>query len=78
MLSAEWLSISKVSMGQETQRICFLLERDGEEATRAWVERTLAIYRNAIQSPGSHASLADYRPSFEASITEFESWLKQR
>lgn len=64
-------------MEQEARRIHFLLERDGEEATRAWVERTLGIYRNAIASSGSHASLGDYRPSFEASIAEFESWLKE-
>jgi hypothetical protein len=64
-------------MGQETQRIQFLLERDGPDTTRAWVERTLAIYREAIQSHNHHASLSDYRPSFEASIREFEAWLKE-
>ena len=64
-------------MGQETQRIRFLVERDGEDAARDWVERTLAIYRNAIQSDGSHASLSDYRSSFEASIREFEAWLEK-
>ena len=60
----------------ETQRIAFLIERDGPKVTRAWIERTLAIYREAVKSPKSHASLPDYLPSFEASIREFEAWLK--
>lgn len=65
-----------MAMEQETQRIEFLLERDGPKATRAWIERTLAIYREAVESRKSHASLSDYLPSFEASIREFEAWLK--
>ena len=60
----------------ETQRIEFLIERDGPKLTRAWIERTLAIYREAVKSFKSHASLPDYLPSFEASIREFEAWLK--
>lgn len=68
--------LSKIMMWRETQRIQFLLERDGPDATKAWVERTLAMYRKAIESPNSHASVSDYRPSFEASIREFEAWLK--
>ena len=65
-----------MAMEQEAQRIEFLLERDGPKAARAWIERTLAIYRDAMESPKSHASLSDYLPSFEASIREFEAWLK--
>lgn len=67
---------SKVTMEHETRRIEFLLERDGPKTAGAWIERTLAIYREAVQSPKSHASLSDYLPSFEASIREFEAWLK--
>ena len=41
----------------------------------AWVERTLAIYRNALKSPAHHASKEHYRPLFEESIHAFEEWL---
>jgi hypothetical protein len=51
-----------------------LLRRDGYEATHAWVERTLSIYRAAIV-PGQHGSDPSYRPLFERSILEFEAWL---
>ncbi len=59
----------------EIERIHYLLQRDGEEATRAWVERTLRIYREAVTKPGSHASNTTYRPLFEKAIHEFEEWL---
>ena len=59
----------------EADRINLLIRRDGAEAARAWVERTLAIYRNAVASPHSHASQREYRPLFEQSIREFEYWL---
>jgi hypothetical protein len=59
----------------EIERINYLIERDGEEAARAWVERTLRIYREAITKPGSPASNATYRPLFEKAIREFEAWL---
>lgn len=59
----------------EYARIHFLVERDGLSATREWVERTLANYREAVDSPGSHASTPNYRPLFEASIETFEQWL---
>ena len=60
----------------ETGRINLLLERDGMEATRLWVERTLAIYRQALASPHSHASKKDYRLLFERSVEDFERWLQ--
>lgn len=59
----------------EEERINFLLQRDGSEATRNWVERTLNIYLRAIASPTSHASQKEYKPQFERSIREFEKWL---
>lgn len=62
----------------ERDRIQFLLERDGYEATRAWVERTLTMYREAVQSLGGHAADAAYRPLFERSIREFEEWLREQ
>ncbi len=59
----------------EYERINFLIRRDGEASARQWVERTLAIYRAAIESPASHASKNEYRLLFKQSIYEFEEWL---
>ena len=59
----------------ERQRIEFLVRRDGIAAARAWVERTLKLYREAVVSPG-HASTNEYRPLFEQSIRDFEAWLE--
>ena len=59
----------------ESERIRFLLERDGLEATRAWVERTLAIYRQALADPRNYANDPSYKPLFERAVREFEEWL---
>ncbi|ADJ28746.1 hypothetical protein [Nitrosococcus watsonii] len=59
----------------EKGRINLLLQRDGLEAARNWVERTLNNYRKAIASPANHASQKNYKPLFEQSIEEFEQWL---
>jgi hypothetical protein len=61
----------------EARRIAFLVHRDGEPAARAWVERTLHLYREAVAAKKSHAARPDYQPLFEASIRTFEQWLKQ-
>jgi hypothetical protein len=58
----------------EKERIEFLVRRDGIEEARAWVERTLRLYREAIAA-GSHAATKEYRPLFEQSIRDFENWL---
>lgn len=63
------------AIDDEYARIRFLVERDGPLAARRWVERTLANYREAVHSPGNHASTPNYRPLFEASIETFEQWL---
>ncbi|MGH8593097.1 MAG: CBS domain-containing protein [Gammaproteobacteria bacterium] len=47
------------------------------KGARAWVERTLSAYRQAVQSPKSHASKSSYRPLFEASIREFDAWVRR-
>jgi hypothetical protein len=59
----------------EKQRIEFLVRRDGVKEARAWVERTLKLYRDAIASGTSHAATKEYRPLFEQSIRDFEDWL---
>jgi hypothetical protein len=63
------------SLRPESERIEFLLHRDGVEAMRAWVARTSKIYRDELGRPGSYASDATYRPRFEKSLREFEEWL---
>lgn len=60
----------------ESERIDFLLRRDGLEATRAWVERTLAIYRKALAEPRHYAADPVYKPRFERAVREFEGWLE--
>ena len=64
-----------VDARSESERIEFLLKRDGPEATRAWVQRTLAIYRAAVRYPASHTADSLYRLRFEQAIREFEQWL---
>ncbi len=65
---------ARLELRSESARIKFLLERDGPEATQAWVERTIKIYRQALRS-GSTTSDSLYRPRFEQAIREFEEWL---
>jgi hypothetical protein len=60
----------------EKQRIELLVRRDGIKEARAWVDRTLRLYRDAIASGASHAATKEYRPLFEQSIREFEDWLQ--
>ena len=59
----------------ESERIEFLLRRDGPTATRTWVERTLTMYRKELSHPSSYACDATYRPRFEKAVREFEDWL---
>ena len=59
----------------ESERIAFLLQRDGPAMTRAWVERTLAIYREALRDPRHYANDPSYKPLFERAAREFEEWL---
>jgi len=64
--------------GGESSRIAFLLARDGDEATLAWVRRTLAIYRRAVLSRGHFAGSSDYRRLFLASCADFRRWLAEQ
>lgn len=59
----------------EQHRIDFLVQRDGAEAARRWVARTLAIYREALSNPRHHASAPEYRGAFQQAIREFEGFL---
>lgn len=62
-------------MTDEHHRIRFLMARDGAEATRVWVERTLKLYREALQSESNYSSLPEYRPRFEQAIHAYEAFL---
>jgi len=66
------------SDGDERFRIAFLVERDGEAMTLAWVKRTLAIYRRAVLNPAHFASGPAYRRLFLASCADFRRWLSTR
>ena len=59
----------------EAVRIGFLLQRDGPAATRAWVKRTLGIYRHAVLDRRNFASAPDYRRRYLQSCADFRRWL---
>ena len=59
----------------ESERIAFLLRRDGQDATRKWVARTAGLYREALAQPNHYAADAPYRPLFENAVRELEEWL---
>ncbi len=62
---------------REDHRIRFLLQRDGESATAAWVRRTLKSYRAAVLDKKHYASSPDYRRGFIESYCDFKRWLAQ-
>ncbi len=62
----------------EAQRIRLVVERDGLDTAVEWVHRTLQIYTRALDDPANFARAAEYRPRFEQSIREFETWLDQQ
>jgi hypothetical protein len=64
-----------VQIESEARRIQFLLGRDGYEATHAWIERTLGIYRAALAQPASMACDPANRRRFESAVRDFEEWL---
>lgn len=63
-------------MASEQHRISFLIQRDGYEQARQWVDNTLTLYRDAAASAASHASYTDYQSEFHQAIDEFQAWLK--
>ncbi|MGH8228155.1 MAG: hypothetical protein ACREU3_09685 [Steroidobacteraceae bacterium] len=63
-------------MRPESERIAFLLRRDGYQATREWVARTAGLYRAALQLRANYAADPAYRPRFERAVSEFEQWLE--
>ncbi len=67
----------------EKRRIEFLIERDGLEATRAWVARTMKIYRQAvlykgdINKRGHFATTIAFRRKFIESYLSFKKFLRE-
>ncbi|HEX8755438.1 MAG TPA: hypothetical protein VF745_03785 [Steroidobacteraceae bacterium] len=68
---------SSADVRPESGRIDFLLHRDGAEATRKWVERTVGIYKAALAEKSGYGSDPIYRPRLEKAIREFGEWLEQ-
>jgi len=62
-------------MRPESERIEFLLRRDGREATRRWVERTERLYSDALAEHRHYAADPAYRARFERAVREFRDWL---
>ena len=60
----------------ERGRIGLVLERDGPEATREWVKRTLGIYRRAVLDRSHFASTPAYKSMYVASCADFRRWLR--
>lgn len=66
---------SSAEVRPESERIEFVLRRDGFEATRKWVERTVGIYKAALAEHGGYGNDPSYRPRLEKAVREFEEWL---
>lgn len=66
---------SSADIRPESERIEFLLQRDGFEATRRWVERTVGIYKAALAEKGGYGTDPTYRLRLDKAIREFEEWL---
>ena len=62
---------------REDARIRFLLERDGLQATAAWVRRTLRIYRRAVLDKSHHGSSDGFRRGYIESYCDFKRWLER-
>ncbi len=60
---------------REAGRIAFLLERDGRDATIAWVQRVLRAYRLAVLNKHHFASTPYYRSRFIGAYCDFKRWL---
>lgn len=67
--------ISLADVRPESERIEFLLQRDGFEATRKWVERTVGIYKAALAEKGGYGTDPTFRLRLERAVREFEEWL---
>jgi hypothetical protein len=65
-----------MSCKAEGRRIGLLLDRDGLQSTREWVERTLGIYRAAVLDRSHFASRPEYRRDYLASCADFRRWLR--
>ena len=66
---------SLIDVRPESERIALLLRRDGLEATRKWVERTVGIYEAALAEKCGYGSDPTYRPRLERAVREFTDWL---
>jgi len=73
-LTAVTSSVESTDVRPESDRIDFLLRRDGLEATRTWVERTIGLYKAELARRG-YCTDPVYRARFETAVQQFEYWL---
>ena len=60
----------------ERLRLETLLARDGSDEARRWASWAAALYRRFIVDSTHYASQPDFRPLFEKSSRELESFAK--
>lgn len=60
---------------KESQRIAFLVDRDGLAVAVKWVQRTMRLYREAVLDRTGFARTDLYRRGFIQSYCDFKRWL---
>lgn len=58
----------------ERLRLETLSARDGPDAAKQWARWAATLYRLSISEPSHYASQPDWKPLFEASISELQSF----
>lgn len=66
---------SEPRLKHESDRIAFVVKRDGRKAATEWVQCTLRIYRRAVLDRHHFASTREYRRGFIESYCDFKRWL---
>ena len=74
-LSSIEVTRNKANNMSEQRRIQFLLERDGLEATKAFVVRTMQAYRKAVVSRTGLGAAPEYRTQMVNSYVVFKRFL---
>ena len=66
-------------MTTESDRIAFVVARDGINEGRAWARRTIAIYREAARLRNGRRTPygASYRRKLVGSCVTLRSWLRE-
>lgn len=59
----------------ESDRIKFIVARDGTDTAIVWVRRTMQSYRSSVLNKKHFASSRHYRRGFIESYLSFKQWL---